>query len=141
MFLGEFIHTLDDKGRVVMPSSFRAALKEGLVTAKGKDGNIVVLPASTFDELAREELEQPRTREARRQARAMFSSAEFMKLDSQGRILLKPSLRTYAGLVDADEVTVAGLYDRIEIWEVDSFVRERQEADVEYRSNEEVPGF
>ncbi len=141
MFLGEFIHTLDEKGRVVMPSSFRAALKEGLVTTKGKDGNIVVFPASTFEEIANEELEQPRTREARRQARAMFSSAEFMKLDSQGRILLKPALRAYAGVDGADEVTVAGLYDRIEIWEVGSFLQEREEADAEYRANEEVPGF
>lgn len=141
MFLGEFIHTLDGKGRVVLPRSFRDALEDGLVTTKGKDGNVAVFPAGTFRELAEDELAQARTREARRKARAMFSGADLGKLDTQGRILLKPELQEYAGIQGAKEVAVVGLFDRVEIWDVDAFASERDAADAVYRANEEEPGF
>jgi MraZ protein len=141
VFLGEFIHTLDGKGRVVMPRSFRDFLEEGLVTTKGKDGNVVVFPYDTFRQLAQEELESARTRAARRKARSMFSGADLMKLDSQGRILLKPELQEYAGIDDSKEVAVVGLFDRIEIWDVATFEAEREAADADYRANEEEPGF
>lgn len=141
VFLGEFIHTLDSKGRVVLPRSFRDALEDGLVTTKGKDGNVVVFPAGTFEELARSELEKERTRDARRKARSMFSGADLMHLDGQGRILLKPELQQYAGIEGSKDVAVVGLFDRIEIWDVGAFEAERDAADSDYRANEEEPGF
>lgn len=144
MFLGDYIHTLDEKGRVVMPASFRAAIKEdggNVVVTKGNDGNLVLFTASKFDEIAAEELQRPRLREARRDLRAKFANADFQKVDSQGRVSLKQKLRRYAGLDDATEVAVVGLYDRIELWDVATYEAEQAEADAAYRESEEVPGF
>lgn len=144
MFLGDYIHTLDDKGRVVMPSSFRSAIKEDggqVVVTKGSDGNLVIFTASKFDEIAAEELARPRLLEARRDLRAKFASADLQKIDSQGRVTLKPKLRDFAGLADATEVAVVGMYDRIEVWDVAAFEEEQAAADAAYRESEEVPGF
>ncbi|MGA7272587.1 MAG: division/cell wall cluster transcriptional repressor MraZ [Acidimicrobiia bacterium] len=144
MFLGDYIHTLDDKGRVVMPSSFRGPIKEEggrVVVAKGSDGCITIFTESKFTEIAEEEIQAPRVREARRNMRAKFAAADVQKMDSQGRISLKPKLREYAGLADADEVAVIGMYDRVEVWQVDAYEAEQALADDAYRTSEEVPGF
>lgn len=144
MFLGDYIHTLDDKGRVVMPAPFRAAIKEeggNVVVTKGPDGNLVIFTSDMFEEVAQEEIARPRLREARRDARAKFAGADLQKMDSQGRVSLKPRLREYAGLTDADEVAVVGVYDRIEVWNVAAFEAEQAAADAAYRESEEVPGF
>ncbi len=144
MFLGDYIHTLDEKGRVVMPASFRAAIKDeggNVVVTKGNDGNLVVFTASKFEEIAAEELQRPRLRDARRDLRAKFANADFQKIDSQGRVSLKQKLREYAGLDDVTEVAVVGLYDRIELWDVATFEAEQAQADAAYRESEEVPGF
>lgn len=144
MFLGDYIHTLDDKGRVVMPAPFRAAIKEeggNVVVTKGPDGNLVLFTAEKFEEIAQEETERPRLRDARRDARAKFASADLQKMDSQGRVSLKPRLREYARLLDVDEVAVVGVYDRIEIWDVAAFEEEQAAADAAYQESEEVPGF
>ncbi len=144
MFLGDYIHTLDEKGRVVMPSPFRAAIKdEGgqVVVTKGSDGNLVVFTAGKFDEIATAELGRPRLQDARRDLRAKFANADLQKIDSQGRVTLKPKLREFAGLDQAAEVAVVGMYDRIELWEVEAFEREQAAADAAYRESEEVPGF
>ena len=141
MFLGRATHTLDDKGRVVMPSAYRAQLKEGVVATQGKDGQIAIVPVDTFEEFAQEAMEAPRTRDARRQARAMFTVAEQMKLDSQGRILLSAELRAYAGIQNVPDVVVAGVYDHIEIWHPETFDVEDAVSNRQYRDDEEVPGF
>lgn len=144
MFLGDYIHTLDDKGRVVMPASFRSAIKEdggNVVVTKGNDGNLVIFTGSKFQEIAAEELQRPRLRDARRDLRAKFANADYQKIDSQGRVILKPRLREYAGLADATEVAVVGLYDRIEVWDVAAFEAEQAAADAAFRESEEVPGF
>lgn len=125
-----------------MPSGFRPALKEdGLVVAQGKDGNIAIFPTGTFESIAREELEALGDRKARRRSRAIFGPADSQKLDAQGRVLLKPNLRRYAGIDQATEVAVVGMYDRIEVWDVESFNAALAEAEAEYRADEEVPGF
>lgn len=144
MFLGDYIHTLDEKGRVVMPASFRAAIKEAggsVVVTKGSDGNLVLFTEEKFSQIAEEEMQRPRLRETRRDLRAKFANADLQKMDSQGRISLKPKLREYAGLSEASEVAVVGLFDRIELWEVAAFAAEQSAADALYREREEVPGF
>lgn len=144
VFLGDYIHTLDEKGRVVMPASFRAAIKDSggnVVVTKGSDGNLVVFTEDKFAQIAAEEMQRPRLRETRRDLRAKFANADLQKMDSQGRISLKPRLREYAGLGEAGEVAVVGLFDRIELWDVRSFEAEQSTADAAYREGEEVPGF
>jgi MraZ protein len=144
VFLGDYIHTLDDKGRVVMPAPFRAVIKEeggNVVVTKGPDGNLVIFTAAKFEEVAQEEIARPRLREARRDARAKFAGADLQKMDSQGRIGIKPRLREYAGIENAHEVAVVGVFDRIEVWDVQAFEEEQAAADAAYRESEEVPGF
>lgn len=144
MFLGDYIHTLDGKGRVVMPAAFRNAIKEdggNVVVAQGSDGNLVIFTASKFDQIAEEESQRPRLRDTRRDLRAKFAKSDYQRMDSQGRVTLKPKLREFAGLTDAAEVAVVGLYDRIEVWDVAAYEREQSEADAAYRESEEVPGF
>lgn len=128
-----------------MPSSFRAAIKEEggqVVVTKGSDGNLVIFTAPKFDEIAAEaSASRPRLLDARRDLRAKFANADLQKLDSQGRVSLKPKLREFARLEGANEVAVVGMYDRIELWEVEAFEREQAAADAAYRESEEVPGF
>lgn len=128
-----------------MPSSFRAAIKEEggqVVITKGSDGNLVIFTAPKFDEIAAEaSASRPRLLDARRDLRAKFANADLQKLDSQGRVSLKPKLREFAGLEGAGEVAVVGMYDRIELWEVEAFEQEQAAADAAYRESEEVPGF
>ncbi len=124
-----------------MPSSYRAELKDGLVATQSMDGAITVLPVATFREKARELTEAPRTREQRRLQRGMFTNAEELKLDSQGRILLSSDLRKYAGIDGLSEVRIAGMLEYIEIWHPDRFEEEDQQVNRQYRDDEEAPGF
>ena len=73
--------------------------------------------------------------------RAKFAAADLQKMDSQGRIAIKPRLREYAGIQSASEVAVVGVFDRIEIWDVAAFEQEQAAADALYRESEETPGF
>jgi MraZ protein len=144
VFLGDYIHTLDEKGRVVMPAPFRAVIKEeggNVVVTKGPDGNLVVFTEDKFRQVAEEEIQRPRVRETRRDIRAKFAAADLQKMDSQGRIVIKPRLREYAGIHNASEVAVVGVFDRIEIWDVTAFEEEQAAADALYRESEETPGF
>jgi MraZ protein len=144
VFLGDYIHTLDEKGRVVMPAPFRTAIKEdggNVVVTKGQDGNLVIFTASKFKDIAEDEIERPRLRDARRDFRAKFANADFQKIDSQGRVTLRSKLREWARLTDVPEVAVVGLYDRIEVWDTAAYEQEQAAADAAYRESEEVPGF
>jgi MraZ protein len=123
MFLGEHQHSLDAKGRVILPARFRDQLVGGAVMARALDGCLAVYPSSEFDRVAaklREARERgPRERQA---ARAFFSGAVEIAPDRQGRVAVPQHLRDYAGL--EREVIVAGNYDHIEIWDAQRF-RER----------------
>lgn len=144
MFLGEYLHTLDDKGRVVLPASFRAAIKEAgnqVVLTQGSDGNLALFTPDRFHEVAAEQGMNARTRDVRRDARAWFAKADLQKLDSQGRVMIKDKLREAAGIESPAEVAVVGVYDRIEIWEPTAFVAEQTAADAAFRAAEEVPGI
>ncbi len=115
MFLGEYEHTVDTKGRVAIPAKFRSELEEGLVVTRGFDQNLLVYPMSVWKELAERvnalPMSQPATRNLRR---LLFASAADLELDKQGRILLPANLRQYAG-IETDAV-VAGMDSFIEIW-------------------------
>lgn len=142
VFVGDFVHTLDEKGRVVMPAAFRAPLAGGVVTAKGSDGCVTVFPTETFAALANEEMaSMPRTRQARMLARSKYAAAAILNLDAQGRVLIKEDLRRYAEIFDEGEVIVTGMIDRIEVWNKDLFAAETASADAAYREMEDVPGF
>lgn len=115
MFLGEYEHTVDDKGRMAIPAKFRAGLAEGLVVTRGFDQNLLVYPMTVWRELAARinalPMSQPAARNLRR---LLFGSAADVEIDKQGRILLPANLREYAGITG--EAVVAGLDTFIEIW-------------------------
>jgi len=137
VFLGEYHHSLDDKGRVVMPRKFRSELAQGCVVTKGQERCLFVFPARRWEEEAARVLRLPRTdRRARNFSRSFFAAATDQNLDRQGRIQVPEALRTYAGL--GKDVTVVGVADHIELWASDVWETVAAEADEYYAGIEEV---
>jgi MraZ protein len=126
MFVGEFNHTLDDKGRVTIPARFRPDLATGAVITRGMDGCLALYPNNAWDVLAEKVNALPVTdRRARDFRRFMFGSASEVVPDRQGRILIPAYLRQYAHVNDG-EVTVVGNYSYIEIWNPETWQEQRQ---------------
>lgn len=116
MFLGEFAHTIDSKGRLAVPAKFRGALADGAVVTRGLDGCLALYPAAEWPNRAAKLDALPVTdANARSFQRFMLASAMVAELDKQGRVVLPIYLRRYAGIVS--EVVVVGLSSRIEIWD------------------------
>lgn len=116
MFLGEFQHSLDAKGRVILPAEFRPSLAEGAVISAFTGGCLAVYTSEEFERVSAEILEKLRTGEHDLDAaRAFFADAREVTPDRQGRVAIPPTLREYAAL-DKD-VTVTGALTRIEIWD------------------------
>ena len=133
MFIGEYQHSLDSKGRLAVPAKFRNDLKEGLVVTRGLDGCLFVYTADTWKELAKKLATMSFTQKDKRAFnRSMFSGAMDFKLDSQGRIVLPEVLRNFAEL--NKEVVVIGVYDRLELWDKKAW--EVYRANMERTSNE-----
>lgn len=116
VFLGTFTPRLDDKGRLILPAKFRGRLSTGLVCTRGLDRCIFVFPVDEFhahhERLRRAPLEN---KGARDYLRGFLAFATDELPDKQGRILLSPALRSYAGI--DREVAVVGLGSRVEIWD------------------------
>jgi len=117
MFLGEYTHTIDDKGRLTIPSKFRGDMASGLVVTRGFDQNLMVFPLTGWQDLAERILSRPMTDESVRTfRRRVFSGAVDLLPDRQGRIVIPAYLREFAGI--DGEVVVAGMYNYLEIWSV-----------------------
>ena len=115
MFLSSYTHSLDDKGRLTLPSKYRAELAEGVVISIGIDPCLWVLPLSKWQSLAdRISAMSNANPEVRDFSRLMFANAMDAVPDRQGRVLLPTNLREYAKL-DGESV-IAGVNNRIEIW-------------------------
>lgn len=116
MFLGEHQHTLDDKGRVILPAKFRDRLNGGLVFVPGQDHCIDVFPRGTFERRVEELRDLPReSQKARAYLRTLLAGAHEEVPDGQGRVTIPPRLREYAGL--DKELTVNGADTKVEIWD------------------------
>lgn len=137
MFLGEHQHTIDPKGRIVLPSRFRAELAKGCFITKGLDRCLFVFAPEQWEIEAERFRALPRTdRQLRNYARVFFAGAVDQKLDKQGRIQIPAGLREYAGL-DKDLVVV-GVAERIEIWNAVTWREVTVDADVEYSGIDEA---
>lgn len=120
MFIGEYAHTIDEKGRLSIPAPFRRQLAGGVVVTRGLDGCLFVYPHQEWSELAKKVSTLPLSgKQSRAFARLMLAGARESGLDGQGRIMVPEYLRTFAQLYK--HVTVAGLYNRIELWNEDSW--------------------
>lgn len=118
MFIGEYKHSLDNKGRLQVPVKFRAELKVGAVVTRGLDNCLFLYTKKAWAELAKRLSALPMARaKTRAFARLMLAGAMPVEIDTQGRMLLPDYLRKYAGL--KRQVVVAGLYNRLELWDND----------------------
>jgi MraZ protein len=115
MFLGQFVHSLDTKGRLAVPARFRASLEAGVVVTRGIDRCVAAYPIPVWEELAGKISALPMTDSNARQFRRMvFAQAANLTLDRQGRIGIPPDLRAYAD-IDRDAVII-GVHSSFEIW-------------------------
>jgi MraZ protein len=137
VFLGEYFHSLDEKGRVVLPSGFRRRLDQGCVVAKGQDGQLLLFPPDEFETRAAEVRERPQNRSGRRFSRTVFSGADLQEPDKSGRVLVKPELRRYAELEASTEVAVIGVYDHVELWNKQRYLSDRATGDESYLEEDE----
>ena len=115
MFMGEYNHTIDAKGRLIIPSRFRELLGEEFVLTRGLDGCLSIYPMDewvAFEEKLR--ALQLKNKDARTFSRFFVAGATTCQLDKQGRILVPQTLRQFAGL-DKD-VVLTGNLNRIEVW-------------------------
>ena len=116
MFSGEYNHTIDEKGRLIIPSRFRYELGESFVLTRGLDGCICIYPQSEWDLLEAKLSELPLTnKNSRLVTRFLVCGAVNCELDKQGRILIPAPLREHAAL--EKEVVLVGTLERIEIWD------------------------
>ncbi len=116
MFIGEYSHNLDNKGRLAVPVKFRSSLKQGAVVTKGLDNCLFLYTKTQWLELAGKLAKLPINKSNTRAfARLMLAGAMDVDFDNQGRIMLPEYLRRFAGL--KKKVIIAGLYNRLEIWD------------------------
>jgi MraZ protein len=125
MFLGQYERTVDDKGRLAIPTELRTALGAGAVLTRSFDNCLCIYPAARWESLARavDDLPQVRT-EVRDLARALFGGAVSCEFDRQGRLGLPTFLREYAGL--SSDAMVIGVNSRIEIWSREAWLQQQQ---------------
>jgi MraZ protein len=122
MFLGEFRHTIDQKGRLAIPAKFRAGLSGGAIITRGIDKCLFVFAQKDWEVLAQKLINLPLSQsDSRAFVRLMLSGASDVEFDNQGRILIPESLRLYAKL--SKKAVITGLYNRIEIWDQDEWIK------------------
>ena len=115
MFLGEYYHTIDSKGRVTVPSVYRDKFQDGCVLSRGWERYLIIYSTNTFLKMANRSQElSPTVPEHRVLQRVMFSSAREGQFDKLGRVNVPAFLRDYAGL--DKEVVLAGVGGWIEVW-------------------------
>jgi MraZ protein len=125
MFLGEYEHTIDSKGRLTIPARFRGELAAGLVVTRGFDQNLMVFPLDGWQDLAERILNRPLgDADVRVFRRRVFSGAVDLSPDRQGRIVIPPYLRDFANI--SNEVVVAGMYNYVEVWDTNDWQAVRE---------------
>lgn len=133
MFIGEYQHVIDEKGRLAIPMKFRRRLTKGAVITRGLDSCLFVFTPEEWKKLAVKLSGLPFSQaNTRAFARLMLAGAMDVEIDGQGRVVLPEYLRQYASLVK--DVVVAGLFNRLEIW--DRGVWEKYKSETEKNSNE-----
>ena len=133
MFLGEYQHSLDNKGRITVPARFREELGTNFVATKGLDNCIFLYPQGEWKDIETKLRALPFTRaDVRSFARFFFSGACEMESDKQGRILIPVNLREYAG-IDKDLIII-GVGSRVEIWSNETWEQYNQKAESSYEA-------
>ena len=120
MFIGEFHHNIDDKGRIAIPSKYREILGDNFVITRGIEHCIYVYPNDTFNHIVTKLESLPFTKkDARAFTRFFMSGATAIELDKQGRVNVPSPLISYANL--SKKCVIVGTGDRLEIWNEGAF--------------------
>lgn len=128
MFIGEYTHSIDGKNRLFVPTKFQKDLKQGVVVTRGLDSCLFVFSLKSWEQIAEKLKSMPLTNQnSRAFARLMLAGAMEVKLDKQGRILLPQYLKEFASL--NKETVLAGLFDRIEIWNKESWEKYKKQTE------------
>lgn len=132
MFMGEYNHTIDAKGRLIIPSKFREVLGDEFVVTKGMDGCLFVFDQPEWQAFEEKLRGLPMIdKEARQFTRFFLAGAASVEVDKQGRILLPAVLREFAGITK--DTVLVGVGSRVEIWSKD-----RWKGTVTYQDMEEI---
>lgn len=130
MFIGEYSHNLDDKGRMAIPAKFRRELSKGAVVTRGLDNCLFLYTKTEWAKLAEKLAALPISQSnSRAFARLMLAGAMDVELDKQGRVILPEYLRKFAGI--NKNLVVAGLYSRLEIWDEEKWDRYKNQTESE----------
>ncbi len=120
MFIGEYNHAIDNKGRLAIPSKFRTELKKGAVVTRGLDHCLFLYTEDEWQKLAERLAALPISQSNTRAfARLMLAGAMDAKLDSHGRIIIPQYLRKFSSI--KKKAVIAGLFNRLEIWNEDKW--------------------
>lgn len=120
MFIGEYTHSIDNKGRLAIPTKFRTQLKKGAVITRGLDNCLFLYPKEEWKNLAEKISKLPiHQANTRAFARLMLAGAFDVNLDSQGRIIIPDYLRKYADT--KKKIVLAGLFNRLELWDFENW--------------------
>lgn len=120
MLLGQYSHTIDDKGRLSVPVKFREVLAHGAVVTRGLDTSLFLLPLEEWGKLAGKLATLPLGQASSRAfARLMLAGAMDVELDKQGRFVVPEYLRQYAGL--RKDVVIVGVQTRLELWDKETW--------------------
>lgn len=114
MFMGEYDHTIDGKGRMIVPSKFREALSGEFVITLGLDGCLFIYPMNEWENFIEELKKLPGSKEGRKIQRYFMAGAVSCEMDKQGRVLIPNKLREQADL--EKEIVSVGVINKIEIW-------------------------
>ena len=131
MFMGEYDHTIDTKGRIIIPSKFRGDLGDEFVITLGLDGCLFVYPMEEWELFIEELKKLPGSKEGRQLQRYFMAGAVSCEMDKQGRVLIPNKLREH-GLLDKEVVSV-GVINKIEIWS-----KERWDSNNNYEDVDEI---
>ena len=130
MFMGEYAHSIDAKGRVILPADFRQELGVSFIITKGLDGSLFLFPQAAWDEFAAKlrtlSIADPN---ARAFARFFIAGARTLECDQQGRFLVPANLRTYANIGLKQDVILTGADARIEVWDKEKWLSYAGEVD------------
>lgn len=139
MFIGEYHHTIDAKRRLAVPAKFRKQLGEAAVITKGLDESLVIYPTKEWEQLADKLAKLPIGQSGTRSfVRTMLAGASDVEIDALGRVLVPDYLKNYAGL--KKNVVVAGLYNRLEIWDEERWSEYKKDSEKHAGDNAEKLG-
>lgn len=131
MFIGEYQHGLDVKGRLIVPSKFREKLGEMFIVTKGLDKCLFVFPVDEWTSFEEKLRTLPiSSKDARAFSRFFLAGAAECELDKQGRIMIPSNLREYAQI--DKETYIIGVSGRLEIWSKDNWLAYNQQDDLSY---------